>query len=158
MSNLDKMGVILDLSESKKTSGGYIGAINAEFSGYKTRILLEVSFRKRKIKIAGEPMLITGDFLPPYTISILSSKDLIDEKLSAVLTRAKARDYYDLYFLLRKGLITVEQRKCLNSIKKKIENDKVYVEKELKDFLPADQQKLIRNFNEILLREVSQYV
>ena len=103
-------------------------------------------------------MLITGDFLPPYTISILPSKDLIDEKLSAVLTRAKARDYYDLYFLLRKGLITVEQRKCLNSIKEKIKNDKVYIEKELKDFLPADQQKLIRNFNEILLREVSQYV
>jgi len=158
MSKLDKMGVILDLSESKKTSGGYIGAINAEFSGYKTRILLEVSFRKRKTKIAGEPMLIASDFLPPYTISILPSKDLIDEKLSAVLTRAKARDYYDLYFLLRKGLITVEQRKCLNSIKEKIKNDKVYIEKELKDFLPADQQKLIRNFNEILLREVSQYV
>lgn len=82
---------------------------------------------------------------------------LIDEKLEAVLSRAKPRDYYDLYFLLRKGLVSVEQRKFLREIKFRLKQGKLSVEKELRDFLPLDQQNIIRNFHEILLREISRY-
>lgn len=157
MGKVDRTGITTNLSESKKTSGGYIGVLDLEFSGYRPRILLEVSLRK-KIKVKGEPVLIAGNFLPPYTVAILPQTDLIDEKLAAVLSRAKPRDYYDVYFLLRKGLISVEQRKSLREIKRRLEHRKLSVEKELRDFLPSDQQRIIRDFHEILLREVSRYV
>ena len=157
MDKVDRTGVAIDVSESKKTSGGYIGVLDLAFSGYHTRILIEVSLRK-KTKVKGEPVLIAGNFLPPYTIAMLPRITLIDEKLAAVLSRAKPRDYYDVYFLLRKELISVEQRKSLREIKCRLEKEKLSVEKELKDFLPSDQQKIIRDFHEILLREVSRYV
>jgi predicted nucleotidyltransferase component of viral defense system len=157
MDKVDRTGVAIDVSESKKTSGGYIGVLDLAFSGYRTRILLEVSLRK-KTKVKGEPVLIAGDFLPPYTVAILPRTDLIDEKLSVVLSRAKPRDYYDVYFLLRKGLVSVEQRKPLREIKRKLEKERLSVEKALKDFLPSDQQKIIHNFHEVLMREVSRYV
>ncbi len=157
MDKIERTGVSIDVSESKKTSGGYIGVLDLEFSDYRTRILLEVSLRK-KTKVKGEPVLIAGDFLPPYTISILPRTDLIDEKLAAVLSRATPRDYYDVYFLLRKGIVSVEQRKSLRGIKHRLEKERLSVEKELKDFLPSDQQKIIRDFHQTLVREISRYV
>jgi len=156
MDKVDRTGVTIDLSESKRTSGGYIGVLNLAFSDYQTRILMEVSLRK-KTKVKGESVLVAGDFLPPYTVAILPRIDLIDEKLAAVLTRAKPRDYYDVYFLLRKGLISVEQRKALKEIKRRLKLEKLSIEKELRDFLPSYQQRIIRDFHEILLREVSRY-
>ncbi|MDD3725823.1 MAG: nucleotidyl transferase AbiEii/AbiGii toxin family protein [Candidatus Ratteibacteria bacterium] len=157
MDNISKIGITTNLVESKKTSGGYISVFDVEFSGYYPRILIEVSLRK-KTKVKGEPVLIASDFLPPYTITILPKIDLINEKLLAALSRAKPRDYYDVYFLLRKNLILVEQRKFLIEIKRKFKKEKLSVEKELKNFLPSDQQKIIRNFNEIFLLEISRYI
>jgi len=157
MDKVDRTGITIDVSESKKTSGGYIGVLDLVFSGYRTRILLEVSLRKIT-KVKGDPVLIAGNFLPPYTIAMLPGADLIDEKLAAVLSRAKPRDYYDVYFLLRKGLVSVEQRKSLRGIKRRLEKEKLSVDKELRDFLPSDQQKIIRDFHEILMREISRYV
>lgn len=157
MDKIYKTGVDVEISESKKTSGGYIGALVLDFSGYQTRILVEISLRKRKA-VKGEPVLVAGEFLPPYTIAMLPRTVLVDEKLAAVLSRAKPRDYYDLYFLLRKGLIAVEQRRYLRSVKIRLQQEKISVEKELRDFLPLDQQKIMRNFNEILLKEIKRYV
>lgn len=156
MDKVARTGVDIELSESKHTSGGYIGVLDLSFSGYRPRILMEVSLRK-KIKVKGEPVLVAGDFLPPYTVNLLPRADLVDEKMAALLSRAKPRDYYDLYFLLRKGFISAEQRKPLVEIKRRLQHDKLSVSKELRDFLPLDQQKLIRDFHEILLREVSRY-
>jgi len=154
---ISKTGVEIEISESKSTSGGYIGVIDLSCSGYKTRILMEVSLRRQN-KVKGDIVLVAGDFLPPYTVIMLPQKNLIEEKLEAVLTRAKPRDYYDLYFLLRKGLISVEQRALLNKIKSHLMKERISVEKELRDFLPEDQQKIIRHFPDILLKEISRYV
>jgi len=125
-------------------------------SGYRPRIILEVSLR-RKNAVKGEPALIAGDFLPPYTITMLPQKMLVEEKLAAVLSRSKPRDYFDLYFLLRKGLVAVEQKKILGRIKRRLEQERLSLEKELRDFLPKNQQKLIRDLQAILLREISRH-
>lgn len=154
---IHNVGVDIEISESKKTSGGYIGILDLTFSEYQTRILMEVSLRKRN-SIKGELVLIAGDFMPSYTVAMLPQKKLVAEKLSAFLSRAKPRDYFDVYFLLRKGLITVEQRKTLKEIKSRLERGKLSVVKELRDFLPLNQHKLIRDFHKVLLREVSRYV
>ncbi|MCL5674597.1 MAG: nucleotidyl transferase AbiEii/AbiGii toxin family protein [Candidatus Omnitrophica bacterium] len=149
-------GVDIEISESKKTSGGYIGIFDLMSAGYWTRITMEVSLRKRN-GIKGEPILITNDFIPSYTIIMLPQKTLVYEKLMAVVNRAKPRDYFDLYFLLRKGLVSVEQKKILKEIKFRLENETLSLEKELRDFLPTNQRKLIRNFQKFLLMEISHY-
>lgn len=42
--------------------------------------------------------------LPPYTLSIMKIEEIMAEKVRAIITREKARDIYDLWFLLRKGV------------------------------------------------------
>ena len=154
---IQKIGLEIEISESKKTSGGYLGILDLSFSSYKTRVCLEVSLRKQN-SIEGEPVLITCDFIPSYTLLMLPQKILVAEKLSALLGRAKPRDYFDLYFLLRKGLVEVGKRGILKEIKSRLEKEKLSLKKELRDFLPRSQHKLIRNFQKVLLREISHYL
>ncbi len=156
MDGISRTGIAIDLSESKKTSGGYIGMLDLEFSGFRPRILLEVSLRKKNMT-KGEPVMVAGDFLPPYMLEIFPREKIVDEKLAAALTRAKPRDYFDTYFLLRKGLVSVTQRKALSGIKRALEKSKTSFEEELGAFLPGDQKKIIRDFKEILMKEISRY-
>jgi len=157
LNKIQGVGLKVEIAESKKTSGGYLGILDLTFSGYQNRISLEISLRKKN-NLRGEPMLITSNFIPSYTILLLPRKMLVDEKLSALLSRAKPRDYFDLYFLLRKGLVEVEKRKVLKEIKSRLEKDKPLVKKELENFLPRNQHRLVLNFREILLQEISHYL
>ena len=154
---IQKIGLEIEISESKKTSGGYLGILDLNFSSYKTRVCSHVSLRKQN-SIKGEPVLITSDFVPSYTLLTLPRKMLVGEKLSALLDRAKPRDYFDLYFLLRKGLVEVRKRGILKEIKSRLEKEKLSLEGELRDFLPRSQHKLIRNFQKVLLQEISRYL
>lgn len=157
MDGISRAGLSIDISDSKKTSGGYIGVLELEFAGFRPRILLQVSLRK-KDNPGGEPVMIAGDFLPPYMLETLPREEIVDEKLAATLTRAKARDYFDTYFLLRKGLVSVSQRKALVGIKRALESRKTSFEEELGVFLPAGQKQIIRNLKKVLMQEISRYV
>ena len=154
---VQKIGVGVEIGESKKTSGGYLSTLHLAFSGHKILILLEISLRKQN-DIRGEILLITSDFAPPYPAIILPEELLVEEKLKALLSRAKPRDYFDLYFMLRKGLIKPGKQAVLKEVKLRLSKGRLMVEQELKDFLPRSQQKLVRNFHEVLLREISRYV
>ena len=154
---IQRISLEIAISESKKTSGGYLGILDLTFSSYETRVLLEISLRKRN-NIRGEQVLITNDFVPSYTLLMLPQRILVAEKLSALLGRAKPRDYFDLYFLLRKGLVEVRKRGILKEIKSRLEKEKLSLERELRDFLPRSQHKLIRNFQKVLLRDISRYL
>ena len=51
----------------------------------------------------GQGMLITPGFVLAYALMLLPEAVLVEEKLTALLTRGKPRDYYDVYCMLRKG-------------------------------------------------------
>ena len=42
--------------------------------------------------------------LRPYTVLVMDAREILAEKMRAVMTRTKARDVYDLWFLLQKGV------------------------------------------------------
>jgi hypothetical protein len=42
--------------------------------------------------------------IPPYSLYIMHPVEIIAEKVRAIMSRAKARDVYDLWFLLKKGI------------------------------------------------------
>ena len=94
-----------ELQESKPTSGGYLARLDCQVYDYSIRILIEISLRRRN-GIQGQGALITPDYLPAYALTLLPESALVEEKIAALLTRGKPRDFFDLYFLLRKGLIT----------------------------------------------------
>lgn len=49
------------------------------------------------------------DDLRPFTVSVMDLKEIMAEKVRAVLKRDKARDIYDIWFLLKKGVAADER-------------------------------------------------
>jgi len=68
-----------------------------ELFDFKDEMKFEVSLRRSK-GLGGELSMIISDFTIPYPLMHLEPKELVNEKLMALLQRAKPRDYYDLYF------------------------------------------------------------
>ncbi len=143
---LDKDNINCEILESKMTSGGYLGII--KINGLNTS--LEISNRKDS---TGEVNTIIGDFTIPYNLYSLTRDDLISEKIEALLSRSKPRDFYDLYFMLRSNLILQKHKKQGVEIINLIKSTKINFEKELKIFLPKSQWAVIGDFRNILLRE-----
>ena len=150
-------GIKTDIKESKKTSGGYLAIFDFETSEYESGIQIEVSLRSQP-KNAGTTALISSDLLPPYTMVHLDQERLVGEKIQACLTRAKPRDFYDLYFILRSRMAfkeTFSQDKALKiKLLKVIDGQKFELKNELKRFLPSNQHTLLKNFKSTLLAEI----
>ena len=64
---IEQAGIAVSIEESKKTSGGYLGILDLEFSGYQVRVLFEISLRRRN-GLKGRGVLVASDFVPAYTL------------------------------------------------------------------------------------------
>lgn len=153
VSEVEKENVKVALIESKETSGGYLGTINFE-----DQVVLHLQISLREGDKTGEVTTIINDFVPTYTVMILSKDELVDEKMRALLNRQKARDFYDLYFMLRANLLTLEKRSLLKKIKEMLKTAKVNFESELKLYLPKTHWEVIREFRSALQREIERFI
>ena len=157
LSAVERVGAAIDIEEAKATSGGYLGIIHCRFLDYHVEIRVEISLRARGT-LTSETTLIASDFLPAYTVAHLSQETLVGEKLQALLDRAKPRDFYDLYFIIRKGLWPQPSRPLLKAVLGRLQSVRPAALQELKLFLPRDQQSLIKDFRATLERELRRYL
>ena len=154
--SIEQSGISVSLEESKRTSGGYWGILDLEFSGYPVRILFEISLRRRNA-LKGRGALVASDFVPAYTVTLLPEQALVEEKLAALLERGKPRDFFDCYFMLRKNMITPKQRHVLAKVKQVLVGTRTNFKAELGDFLPRAYQPLISDFKKALMTELERY-
>lgn len=157
LSALEQTGIPVILNTATNTTGGYIGNATLDMYDHKIDVHIEVSLRKGK-SVKGQQTLITSEFIPPYTLVHLPQEDIVQGKLDALLSRKKPRDFYDLYFLLRKDLLTVKQRKLLPQVLKALKTSDIAFGRELKEFLPKSHQMIIKDFKQNLLKELGKYV
>lgn len=157
LGKIEQSGIETGIDESKATSGGYLAIFDFRTGEYRSRIQVEVSLRKEK-KMRGAAALIQSDFVPAYTLIHLDEAVLVGEKIQACLTRGKARDFYDLYFILRGRMAFQEVFTRDKALKAKLTSA---VNKggrdfrhELKQFLPVNQHLIIKGFPEALVREI----
>jgi len=152
LEEIEREGLKVEIEESKGTSGGYLA--NLYFNG--TAVRLQISLRKTKIE--GEPVTIAGDFVPAYTIIQLVPKQIIKEKISALLDRGKPRDFYDLYFILRANLLPANQKGVLPKTLLALKKSTFSFKKELQQFLPKKHWVIVRNFHAALEREIKKFI
>ncbi len=145
-------GITIEVKESKKTSGGYLAILHGRLFGERVAVHLEVSQRAGRKR--GDVATIVSDFLPPYTLMELARKDLVAEKIQALMTRGKARDYYDLYFILRANLLPAGEKRVLDAVAHTVRATHLNFEKEVGLFLPKSHWSVIRNFKQVLLAEI----
>lgn len=155
LSGIEKEGIQINLQEAKVTSGGYLATILFQKDPV-VAIQLEISFREGEKK--GELMTIINDFFPAYTVFVLTQNQLIDEKIQALLTRKKPRDFYDLYFILRANLLPPQEKNILPQALKTLRSVDINFEKELKQFLPKTYWVIIRDFKNSLEREINRSI
>ncbi|MDO8519530.1 MAG: nucleotidyl transferase AbiEii/AbiGii toxin family protein [Deltaproteobacteria bacterium] len=154
LAGLEESGIKVELgTKSQATSGGYFGTATLELPGFvPLGIVLNVSSRQKE-KVKGEVDVIAGDFTSTYTLIHLPQERLVEEKVfGALRERKKPRDFYDLYFMMRKGMLSAGQKKRLAVMREEILQSakKADFRRELGVFLPADQQAIIRDFSKIL--------
>lgn len=152
--NLSAWGFEIEIMEAKKTTGGYLAKMDFSFSGFKLQMKIEISFRIRKQKSRGVISRIKNEYIPHYDVYHLPSDEIVNGKISALLTRAKARDWYDLYFFLRGRMLEAKHKKLLPELLKKLKKSKTDFKKELKDFLPRSHQIILKDFKSKLIKEI----
>ena len=140
------------------TSGGYFGVATFRMPDYPpVGVEINISSRSEQ-SIIGEIDSISNNFVPTYSVIHLPQKDLVEEKIfGALLERKKPRDFYDLYIMIRKGMLSPEQKRKLGEIKNIVisEARKINFKNELGTFLPIDQQGIIRDFGSTLKRALN---
>ena len=156
LSKIEFEGVKIKTLESKPTSGGFLAIYETEIYSLPIRVELNISSRQRHQKILTNSHLITSPFIPAYTIVALEDKMLVKEKIEALLTRQKPRDFFDLYFIIRNRLCVDEiipyQSRLLKIISKQ---DAKSLIRELKIFLPRIHWNVLNEFAKKLTAEIS---
>jgi len=155
---VERTGVIMKLKEAKSTTGGYLGMIEYSLYDNTGTICFEISLRKPK-KDRSEVVTIPNDFTISYSIVQLPVRNLVSEKIQALIARAKPRDYYDLYFMLRHNLLG----KLINKSKfavilNRLEQEKIDFRKELSHLLPISHHIILKNFPSVLRNEINSYL
>ncbi len=157
LSNIEKEGFAVELEEAKPTTGGYLGVVYFSFLDYKVKIKIEISLRSNLL-IKGAVTLIANDYIPAYNIIHLPQEKIVKGKINALLERAKPRDFYDLYFLLRGNLIPVKDRKNLSEISDKLKSQEINFQKELSRFLPRSHRLILKDFKGNLEKEIKRFL
>jgi predicted nucleotidyltransferase component of viral defense system len=161
LARIEMEGIQTEIVESKSTSGGYLAIFQFKTSEYKSQIQIEISLRNGK-KAPQTAALIQSDLVAPYTLIHLKENLLVAEKIRACLTRGKARDFYDLYFILRSRMpfkeIFIQDKQLKFKILNALKFGKLNFKRELKAFLPVNQHMIIKGFPEILMTEIERNI
>jgi len=155
---IEKMDIEISVKEAKSTTGGYLGLIHYELFDFVEDMKFEISLRKGK-RLESELTTIVSDFANAYTLIHLAPNELVDEKIQALITRGKPRDYYDLYFLLRHPILNrfVDKRR-LNIVLGSLNKIQLDFKRELSVLLPLSHHMILKNFKGILRKEIERYL
>jgi hypothetical protein len=153
---LERNAIPVSIAESKKTSGGYLAIITSPVRDLPVQIQVQVSLRRRN-DVKGQGVLVTPELLPAYTLTQLPERLLVEEKLEALMTRRKPRDYFDLYFMLRKALIPTGMKSPLRQAKDAVVESRMDFGQDLGPFLPRSHASVVKDLRKTLLEELQRH-
>jgi predicted nucleotidyltransferase component of viral defense system len=154
MVKLDQEGISVDVVESKSTTGGFLCILSFGISSNKFNISIKISGRKKKL--SGELIVVENPYIDSYTLMSLKKDYLIDEKIQALSSRRKPRDFFDLYFMLRAGLLP--NKAVLKKLLPIIKETKIDFKSEMDEFLPRSHHPIIKDLKRALESEIKRYI
>ena len=158
LEDLSNNGLTCEIEESKGTSGGYLAKLFTTLQNENVPINIQI-FLRQKLGKEHDIFDVINEYIPTYTVLLLSKDVMIDEKIQAALTRSKPRDFYDIYFLLRNRLLTPTQKDQLVQVKSLLSKKKtIKFADELTHFLPRSMNSVAKSFPEALLSELDKFI
>jgi len=169
ISDLSKFGIVVEIFKMKEPFNSVLITLRAKGPLYDGKPQTLASIRidiNRKSKIELEPfrsrMASIYTEVPRFDILVMQEKEILAEKIRAIMTRNQARDLYDAYFLMKKGVdldlelankkleyykISFDKKKFMESVDNKegiwIQELNPFIMGELPDF--NDIKKLIKS-------------
>jgi len=111
MSDLSSFGIESEIKQEKKAFNSMMVVMRTKGPLYMGKpsslssIKIDINL---KSSIDLEPLVSTYNpiypDIPSFSLPVMQEKEILAEKARAVMTRAKARDVYDLWFLIEKGV------------------------------------------------------
>jgi predicted nucleotidyltransferase component of viral defense system len=98
-------GIEFEHIEEEKTAAGLKASVR--FMGplvHPQRIRFDLSFRDNLVEEPTRRRIIDSYSFGPAELQVMSVEEILAEKLHALGTRSAARDLYDVWFLLEKGI------------------------------------------------------
>ena len=154
--SLEKDGISTEIVESKRTTGGMLAIIQTNL--YDEIINIKIETSQRKKIVIGERKLVISDFFPPYAVQILKQNLMIGEKVDALFSRSKPRDFYDLYYILRANLLSPTAKEKIKDALGLLSKTRISFNKELKIFLPKSHWGIIKDFKKSLEQEIRRVI
>ncbi len=105
--NLINISHELKTDKSLKGKNLKVKAIGPLFGGPRSESFVKIEISERNdIFLSPEIKEIVPiyDDLRPFTVPVMKKEEILAEKVRALMTRGKARDLYDLVFLIKKGV------------------------------------------------------
>lgn len=156
LSQMEKENIKFSIKEGKPTSGGFFAMIS--FEGFAEPVDIEIEISQREEERRGEVRAINNDYLPTYNVVSVTEQQLVLGKIRALLDRKKARDFYDLYFMLRSRLPVPDKKELFPKVLAALGERDINFEGELKLFLPKTHWAIIRDFKTTLQREIQRLI
>lgn len=126
-----------------------------ELVGLPLGIRLDFSFREKPIEPEVSAIAVFDYPISPFPlVAHLSKKEILAEKVRAILTRETPRDLFDLWFLLKQGTF-LEWDFVAKKMKyyPEVKFDKKILEKKIQKFKPEELKKDLNQFLPINYRD-----
>lgn len=107
LSLLGISGKIKEIREYRRQINVHIELKGPLYDGSKESLVfipVNISLREKVQHAAFEMLFSSYREIPSFEIYVMSEQEIAAEKVRAILSRDKARDVYDLWFLLKKGV------------------------------------------------------
>lgn len=124
-------------------------------SKYPLVIRLDFNLMAKTEKTAISPLVTKFPIAIFPLISHLSDKQILSQKISALLSRDKGRDFFDIWFLLERN-IPFDPKLLTKQLLKKIESypqDKL--DRDLAKFLPQPQRRITGMLKKLLVEKIN---
>lgn len=149
-----KAGFEIKLVESNKTSGGWFALAETRIHEWPVAIEWNISLRSGR-EAKTDPVLVTTPLWASYSLQALPADQMVLEKVEALFRRRKPRDFFDLYFMLRKRLgveeIVPRKKELLEEVKKL---DSKTMGRELQLLTPRHQWPIAKQLPRLLEQEL----
>ncbi len=167
LKDFDLLNIKNEIFSEKELAGNLRVEIRFEgplFAGRKTStntIKIDFSNRKANTKEVKVVQKLFSD-VPLFTIIVMEEKEMLAEKIRALLTRKKPRDLYDVWILLNKGAV-VDKQLLLGKLKEdKMDSKKIVFpskedyERDLKILVKAvPDYEQVKNFVNDKIKELN---
>ena len=159
----------ITIKQLKTIQKSYTGSLRCESDDYKYPVNIHLDFSYREKPLTEKESILETLFpVSPYPIIIhMDWNEILAEKIRALLTRAKGRDLFDMWYLMSKDIqidlklinkkMELHNKKItMDDVIKKIESfSDEKLKEDLNKYLPSTHRKITNELKEMVLKKFS---